>query len=698
MNSVDLVPGDIYEVHMQDFNLVPCDSLLISGDCIVNESMLTGESVPVSKCHSTDLQALGKLDLNEPQLPPVLCKSFLFNGTRLVRVRSSNPEGRQGAALAMAVRTGFCSTKGSLIRSMLFPKPHNFKFYRDSFRFLGVLAFFGLIGFCFSLYNFTKFHQSIRVICLRALDLITIIIPPALPATMSIGTSFAIQRLRKKHVFCISPNHVNIGGKVDIICFDKTGTLTEEGLDVLGVHCCNESGEFTPMLSQVHEVNNDKAIHAMAACHQVKCINEEFVGDPLDIKMFSWTEWILEETVVSSLVRSKKDPSIEVGVIKSFEFTSDLRRMSVITKKLDENFCVYCKGAPEAIRDICRSSTLPSDYNEKLNELSHSGFRVIAIATRELPDMNVTQIEKLGRTDAESDLSFVCFLVFENKLRPGSTRAIETLRNAKIRSVMCTGDNALTAISVSRECGIIDRMEDVFVPRIVSNAENPNGNSKALVSLESHVVWEAFDDSTRQLDSSTLLPKFRNGGSPSGKPYVLAVTGNVFDWMAENSPPELMNRMLFKAQVFARMSPDQKQWLVEKLQAMSYCVSFCGDGANDCGALKAADVGLSLSEAEASVAAPFTSTSHDVNCIIDLIKEGRAALVTSFSCFKYMALYSFIQFTSVTTLYTLQSSISDPQFLYIDMAIILPLAITSTFFLSPFFNTANLFIFPCKYC
>ena len=63
----------------------------------------------------------------------------------------------------------------------------------------------------------------------------------------------------------------------------------------------------------------------------------------------------------------------------------------------------------------------------------------------------------------------------------------------------------------------------------------------------------------------------------------------------------------------------------------------CGDGANDCGALKAADIGISLSEAEASVAAPFTSTRPDISCEIEVIKEGRASLVTSSSCFKNMA-------------------------------------------------------------
>lgn len=69
------------------------------------------------------------------------------------------------------------------------------------------------------------------------------------------------------------------------------------------------------------------------------------------------------------------------------------------------------------------------------------------------------------------------------------------------------------------------------------------------------------------------------------------------------------------------MSPDEKHELVEKLQAIDYTCGFCGDGANDCGALKAADVGISLSEAEASVAAPFTSRVFDISCVPEVIRS-----------------------------------------------------------------------------
>jgi len=94
------------------------------------------------------------------------------------------------------------------------------------------------------------------------------------------------------------------------------------------------------------------------------------------------------------------------------------------------------------------------------------------------------------------------------------------------------------------------------------------------------------------------------------------------------------------------MHPDEKAIVVDLYEKMDFVTSYCGDGANDCGALKRASVGISLSDLEASVASPFTSGDTSITCVETLIREGRCALVTSFGIFKYMALYSFIQFIS----------------------------------------------------
>ncbi|KAL1958314.1 hypothetical protein VTO42DRAFT_4631 [Malbranchea cinnamomea] len=707
--SKELVPGDVYEVSDPSLNEVPCDCILLTGDCIVNESMLTGESVPVSKTPITN-ESLAYLDLTATSVQPGVAKHFLFCGTRIIRARRPQDSGEEeAAALAMVVRTGFNTTKGALVRSMLFPKPSGFKFYRDSFRYISVMAGVAGLGFIASFVNFIRLGIAWHTIVVRALDLITIVVPPALPATLSIGTNFALSRLKKQQIFCISPPRVNVGGKLDVVCFDKTGTLTEDGLDVLGVQLARQPGpKFSELLSDASSIRlkpshasesldhyaHSAIINTMATCHSLRIVENELIGDPLDVKMFQFTGWsyyegihtvteVAEEADFTSPSVAKspehQDDSgngaagpIELTVLRSFEFVSQLRRSSVIVRQTgDPDMSIYVKGAPECIRHICVPESLPSDFDELLNHYTHGGYRVIACAAKTIQQLSWSKLQEMDRLEAESDLTFVGFIIFENKLKPSTTGVIAELREANIRNVMCTGDNILTAVSVARECGIIREDFQCFVPYFVEG--NP-------FEPKSRLCWESTDGLGIQLDENTLLP-ISSSESDTANPYnkkadyAVAVTGEVFRWVVDYGSEEVLNRMLVLGQVFARMSPDEKHELVEKLQSLDYCVGFCGDGANDCGALKAADVGVSLSEAEASVAAPFTSRIFDISCIPKLIREGRAALVTSFCCFKYMSLYSAIQFTSVSFLYASASNLGDFQFLFIDLSLILPIAI-----------------------
>ncbi|KAF2142917.1 uncharacterized protein K452DRAFT_357974 [Aplosporella prunicola CBS 121167] len=718
VESGELVPGDVYEVTDPSLTHLPCDSLLLSGDCIVNESMLTGESVPVTKVPTVD-EALELLNLSTASVHPEVARHFLFCGTKIIRARRpQDDKDDEAAALALVVRTGFNTTKGALVRSMLFPKPSGFKFYRDSFRYISVMGMIAGLGFIASFINFVRLGLAWHLIVVRALDLITIVVPPALPATLTIGTNFALNRLKKKQIYCISPQRVNVGGKLDVICFDKTGTLTEEGLDVLGLRVAQQpANRFSDILTETESVlpgspyerdptinykYNRSLLYTMATCHSLRKVDGELIGDPLDVKMFEFTGWNFEEgeqsknpteddednTISPSVARpppgqefdiddedTANKKAIELGILKSFEFVSSLRRASVIVRQFGaRDGQIYVKGAPECMKDICRPESFPTDYEDLLSYYTHRGFRVIACATKSLPKLNWLKVQKMKREEAESKLDFLGFIIFENKLKPTTTGVINELGDAGIRKVMCTGDNILTAISVARECNLIDKTAHCFVPRFVE------GDARTPLAK---LAWESIDNPIYTLDENTLRPLPPPAEHDASLPYDIsnirnysvAVSGDVFRWIIDFASEKVLKEMLVCGQVFARMSPDEKHELVEKLQSIDYCCGFCGDGANDCGALKAADVGISLSEAEASVAAPFTSRVFDISCVPEVMREGRAALVTSFSCFKYMSLYSAIQFTSVSFLYASASNLGDFQFLFIDLALILPIAI-----------------------
>lgn len=646
INSSDLVPGDVYELSDPNLSLLPCDSVLLSGDCIVNESILTGESVPVSKIPADD-EALQRLVQSGPG---VISKNFLYCGTRIIRVRKpavSHQGDEFEAALAMAARTGFQTTKGALLRSMMFPKPSGFKFYRDSFRYIGVMGLIAMVGFLVSAINFIKMGLSPYLIVVRALDLITIVVPPALPATLTIGTNISLSRLRQKSIFCITPSRVNVGGRIDIVCFDKTGTLTEDGLDVLGVRIFD--GKFGELVEDASELPSDSIIvETLATCHELRSVDGELIGDPLDIKMFEFSKWKFTEDE-HHRQSTNPDGSVTLHVAKQFDFVSQLRRASVVVSGR-RGTAVLVKGAPEVMRTICSPQSLPPDYDEVLHEYTHRGYRVIAFAYRLLDSFS-----DYSREELESNLTFAGFIVFENKLKETTTRIIEELDAARLRTVMCTGDNLLTAVCVGRECAIIKEGVSVYAPHFT---DGPDGAIK----------WECVDDAKRVLDPVTLE-------SYNGENYTLAITGDVFRCVLEEGNTEQIHQMLIRASIYARMSPDEKHELICRLQAIDYTTCFCGDGANDCGALKEADVGISLSEAEASVAAPFTSRVFDISCVPTVIREGRCALNTSFSCFKYMSMYSAIQFLSVSILYSYGSNIGDFQFLWIDLFLIVPLAV-----------------------
>lgn len=223
------MPGDVIEIPDQTF--IPCDVVLMKGIAVMNESMLTGESIPSIKSPIpfTD-------DVYDMQAD---AKYTLYGGTKVVQTRKVGDSNVFG----LVIRTGFQTTKGGLIRDILYPRPNRFNFWRDSLIYIVLYCVFTIIGFGVSIPWMKDQGYSDGDIGQRVLDLVTIAIPPTLPAAMTIGTSFAIYRLKKLKIFCISPPRVNVTGKVDVFVLDKTGTLTEDGLQVFGYRGCKQGSQ-----------------------------------------------------------------------------------------------------------------------------------------------------------------------------------------------------------------------------------------------------------------------------------------------------------------------------------------------------------------------------------------------------------------------------------------------------------------------
>lgn len=712
VNSEELVPGDIFEIDC-DMELLPCDTLLISGEVLLNESMLTGESIPVVR---KSIPADEKLSDNLENK-----SSILYAGTKLMRVRGGNSR----RAIGMVIRTSFDTFKGFLIRQIVFPPPLKFKFYEDSIKyifFMITIAFGGIVYTLYCIFTSTE-EKTFKKVFLSCSDLVTVVVPPALPTVLTVGTTLAIHRLKWRKISSTFPAKLNVCGRLDIFCFDKTGTLTEEGLDICAIvgtkipdpdesdasseescDCACEEGETTVGQStrdryeppgdsseasdtEPGEIRvfsdpvtdpidlNDKFFHLLSCCHTVTVVHGRLVGDPLDLKMFEFTGCVLEEpdhspddqNLAGTTIRPFEGSGNELKIIRSFPFDATLKRQSVLIKDvIEDSFEFYTKGAPEVIKEHCRPETLPEDFDDLLGFYARHGQRVVACAYRRVPDQ-VDELMRMPRAQIEMELHFLGFIVFENKLKEVSPVAISELKAAQIRSVMVTGDNVLTAVNVARKCGIVDDDCKVFFP--VNDLVGPKGEVK-FVNVEDSSEW------LTDLPSFLLHHKPRFGKVPNVQ---VALTGRVFTQLKEQYSWPLFSALLSRCNIYSRMSPLEKHELVEELQELDHTVAMVGDGANDCGALRVADVGISLSETEASLAAPFCSSVPTIACAPQLVREGRAALTTSFASFKYMTLYSVVQFTTVCLLRYYGVQLSASQFICFDMLTVLLLGSTMTF-------------------
>ncbi|XP_025059474.1 cation-transporting ATPase 13A2 isoform X3 [Alligator sinensis] len=677
VSSEDLVPGDCISLPC-DGLLVPCDAALLTGECMVNESMLTGESVPVMKTPLPD----GPQAINLIYSPEEHKRHTLFCGTQVLQAKSYVGQD----VLAVVTRTGFCTAKGDLISSILYPKPLSFKFYKDAMKFVLFLAVLALIGTIYSILILIRNKVALGQIIIRALDLITVIVPPALPAAMTVGTIYAQNRLKKHGIFCVSPPRINLCGKIHLVCFDKTGTLTEDGLDVWGVVPL-ENSCFLPLIQEPRCLPDGPLLYSLSTCHTVSLLREQPIGDPVDLKMMESTGWILEKAegeeadlhaiqqFGTKVLAVMKPPPVEeqphgtkhqvpVGILRRFPFSSSLQRMSVVVKLPgDAPAEAYAKGAPEMVASLCNKETVPGDFSQMLRHYTTDGFRVLALAYKPLaPVKTFEDAQQLTRDAVESGLTLLGFLVMKNVLKAETAPVIHLLRKASLRPVMVTGDNMLTAVNVAKSCRMVEPKERV----VFVNGSPPDHDRPAALkfSLAEQAPGQELAEGPYQQEGCLLRQL----------PSHLALNGKSFAVVCEHFP-DLLPKILVQATIFARMSPDQKTRLVRCLQDLNYCVGMCGDGANDCGALKAADVGISLSEAEASVASPFTSRIPNIECVPLVIREGRCSLVTSFGVFKYMALYSLVQFVSVLLLYTINTNLSDLQFLFFDLIITTTVAV-----------------------
>ena len=526
IDSTELVPGDVYELPEEGLSL-PCDTIIISGSAIINESMLTGESTPVIK-----VRMIGTNDIYDTTNSSYE-KFILFAGTKIIQKRKIG----NNKIMGIVFNSGYNTFKGNLIRGILHPKKEKSQFIHDSIKYIIIMSIFTLVGFGVVLKFLIVDHKnSAGEIVYRFFDLFGTAVPASLPACLVIGVSMGISRLKDKKIMCIQRDRLNRSGEINILVFDKTGTLTEDHLDIKGFVTTKINGnkkfEFNKFTESCENYSNtviehfkraDKSIkdfnkdllqyyvECLACCHQLTYVKEKLLGDPIDIQMFESTGWILKEnnsadnnnsvnSLILNYIRPKCEEDMvlsfqdnnnlneklknryEIAIAKRFDFSSKLQRMTVIGKNINEDFFkVFCKGSPEKIKELCDPSTIPESFEETLNNYTTRGYRVLGMAAKSLK-MSFKQSQEIRRDIVEKNMIFLGLLIVQNKLKEKTKECLEKFDNADLRMVMATGDNILTAICVSKDCNLIRKNQEM----ISCSIENVNGIDK--------LKWEKLED------------------------------------------------------------------------------------------------------------------------------------------------------------------------------------------------------------
>ncbi|XP_075717883.1 putative cation-transporting ATPase 13A4 isoform X2 [Rhinoderma darwinii] len=686
VKSQSLVPGDVI-VLVGNKLYLPCDAILISGACTVNEAMLTGESIPVSKI------PLPNINNSIPWMAHSgddYKKHVLYCGTEVVQTKRNS----QDIVKAVVLQTGFNTAKGDLVRAILYNKPMNVKLHREAIRFLMVLVAFSLLGVMYTAVVHKMNGASVHDIILMSFLMLTVGVNAALPASLTLCLLYGQIRLKKHGIFCISPQKINLAGQLNLACFDKTGTLTEDILDLYGVLPC-EKRCFQDMIFCTSSNNLCWCLllQAMTSCHSLIKLDGKLQGDPLDLKMFDGTGWELEDykakikeegppnicTMVKPGPTAAKAPIEGILILHQFPFSSSLQRMTVITQVIAEsNMTVFMKGAPEMVVRFCKPETVPNSFSKKLDYYTVQGFRVIGLAYRSM-QKGLPMSSDIEREEVECDLTFLGLLILENRLKPETNSVLQELSEANIRVVMITGDNLQTAVTVGKKSGMLPSNSNI----IMLDACEPEKD------LPASLTWKSLTESQANGNHSktklhTNESHINVGGGWINNPTVLgnfhfALTGKSYQVLTQHFS-NLLPKILLNGTIFARMTPKQKSSLIEELQKLDYFVGMCGDGANDCGALKMSHVGISLSELEASVASPFTSKITNIECVPVLIKEGRNTLASSFSIFKFLTMFQLIGIVCIIFLFWKQTFLGNYQYLMQDLAINITIALTSSEF------------------
>jgi len=427
ISAEDLVVGDVVLLAAGD--RVSADvRLLETSSMEVDESLLTGESLPVEK----DARAVSDVHTAVADRP-----SMAFSATIVSR----------GVGRGVVVATGSATELGVIAESLRARQPSTplqIELAHLTGR-LGVAAvIIALVVFLLTLVSVGITTKGLERSLLSAVALAVAAVPEGLASVVTVALALGVRRMAGEGAIVRLLPAVETLGSTDVILTDKTGTLTENRMQA---EAAALPGLPTSLMSELAPADLRPLLEVATLCNDASL--EPPAGDPLEVTLLEAAGIDLVEDLSACLPRVGEAP-----------FDSERKRMSTLHTSGRERL-LFVKGAPETVIDRCSDVATPNGspvvlqdelrtyLAEQAENMAAKGMRVLALALRRLNQLP-HQIES-----AEDDLTLVGFVGLRDPVRAEAAAAVRDAQEAGIRLIMVTGDHPRTAATIAREIGIL---------------------------------------------------------------------------------------------------------------------------------------------------------------------------------------------------------------------------------------------------
>ena len=450
----EVVRGDL--VALVEGDRVPADGVLRRGlNLTVDESLLTGESVPVRKTPSASAAALDAPGGDD--LPSVFSGTLVTAGQGVVEVLATGPRaqlGRIGRALVgiASEPTRLQRETGRIVRGFA----------------VAGIALCAVVGVTYALTRGGDLGAWKRGL-LAGIALAMGILPEEFPVVLTVFLAIGAWRISRKRVLTRRTPAIESLGAATVLCVDKTGTLTQNQMSLRVLSTGSETADLATMKGPLPE-----ALHALLENAILASKPDPF--DPMERAVHA---------AGAAHLAGSEHLHPDWSLAREYPLTPELLAVSHAWDDGSTSAVVAAKGAPEAITDLCHlSEAARAAVADQVKSLAAQGFRVLAVAR------GVARRDRLPHAHHDLTLAYLGLIAFEDPLRPTVPAAVAECRAAGIRVVMITGDYPATAQSIARQAGLWGCDEVITGPELDAMSDAALAERVRRVQVFARVVPE----------------------------------------------------------------------------------------------------------------------------------------------------------------------------------------------------------------